>query len=134
MKQVSYSENEVKQYFTEPAVLKGMFGLVEKMFSIKIKEKEAAVWNDDVKFFVIEDKEGKEIAGFYMDLYARSGKRGGAWMNDQISRREVNGKIQKPIAYLVCNFAAPVGDNPSLLTLRDVETISTNSATDFIIC
>ena len=71
-----------------------MFGLVEKMFSIKIKEKKAPVWNDDVKFFVIEDKEGKEIAGFYMDLYARSGKRGGAWMNDQISRREVNGKIQ----------------------------------------
>lgn len=119
----SYSENEVKQYFTEPAVLKGMFGLVEKMFSIKIKEKKAPVWNDDVKFFAIEDKEGKKIAGFYMDLYARSGKRGGAWMNDQISRREVNGKIQKPIAYLVCNFAAPVGDNPSLLTLRDVETI-----------
>lgn len=119
----SYSENEVKQYFTEPAVLKGMFGLVEKMFSIKIKEKKAPVWNDDVKFFVIEDKEGKEIAGFYMDLYARNGKRGGAWMNDQISRREVDGKIQKPIAYLVCNFAAPVGDNPSLLTLRDVETI-----------
>lgn len=93
------------------------------MFSIKIKEKKAPVWNDDVKFFAIEDKEGKKIAGFYMDLYARSGKRGGAWMNDQISRREVNGKIQKPIAYLVCNFAAPVGDNPSLLTLRDVETI-----------
>ena len=119
----SYSENEVKQYFTEPTVLKGMFGLVEKMFSITIKEKKAPVWNKDVKFFVIEDKNGKEIAGFYADLYARNGKRGGAWMNDQISRREVNEKIQKPIAYLVCNFAAPVGDRPALLTLRDVETI-----------
>lgn len=119
----SYSENEVKQYFTEPTVLKGMFGLVEKMFSITIKEKKAPVWNKDVKFFVIEDKNGKEIAGFYADLYARNGKRGGAWMNDQISRREVNEKIQKPTAYLVCNFAAPVGDRPALLTLRDVETI-----------
>lgn len=119
----SYSENEVKQYFTEPTVLKGMFALVEKMFSITIKERQVPVWNKEVKFFLIEDKDGKEIAGFYADLYARNGKRGGAWMNDQVSRREVNGKIQKPIAYLVCNFAAPVGNNPALLTLRDVETI-----------
>lgn len=119
----SYSEQEVKKYFTEPAVLKGMFGLVEKMFSIRIKEKKVPVWHDGVRFYTIEDQKGKEIAGFYTDLYARSGKRGGAWMNDQRSRRLADGKIQTPIAYLVCNFSAPVGNSPSLLGLRDVETI-----------
>lgn len=119
----SYSEQEVKKYFTEPTVLKGMFHLVETMFSIRIKEKKAPVWHEGVRFYTIEDSSGKEIAGFYTDLYARNGKRGGAWMNDQRSRRLVDGKIQTPIAYLVCNFSAPVGNNPSLLGLRDVETI-----------
>lgn len=119
----AYSESEVKEYFTEPTVLKGMFGLVEKMFSVKIKEKKVPVWEEHVKYFVIEDKNGEEIAGFYTDLNARNGKRGGAWMNDQLTRRLADGKIQRPVAYLVCNFSAPVGDNPSLLTLNDVETI-----------
>lgn len=77
------------------------------MFSIKIKEKKAPVWNDDVKFFVIEDKEGKEIAGFYMDLYARNGKRGGAWMNDQISRREVDGKSKNRLLTLFATSPHP---------------------------
>lgn len=120
----SYSEQEVKQYFPEPTVLSGMFSLVEKMFSIKITQKDVPVWNPDVKYYAISDKNGTEIAGFYTDLYARSGKRGGAWMNDLRSRRLLdNATIQTPVAYLVCNFSAPVGAQPSLLTLNDVETI-----------
>lgn len=122
-KKYSYSEQEVKEYFTEPQVLQGMFGLVEKLFSIKITEEKAPVWNPDVKYFVVKDAEGKQIASFYADLYAREGKRGGAWMGDQTSRRLHDGKLQLPVAYLTCNFAAPVGDNPALLTHRDVETI-----------
>jgi len=122
-KKYSYSEQEVKEYFTEPQVLQGMFGLVEKLFSIKITEEKAPVWNPDVKYFVVKDAEGKQIAFFYADLYAREGKRGGAWMGDQTSRRLQGDKLQLPVAYLTCNFAAPVGDNPALLTHRDVETI-----------
>ncbi|GAB1826730.1 M3 family metallopeptidase [uncultured Turicimonas sp.] len=122
-KKYSYSDQEVKQYFTEPTVFKGLFGLVEKLFGIQVEETKAPVWAPEVKYFVIKDKAGKEIASFYADLYAREGKRGGAWMNDQRSRREVDGKIQTPIAYLVCNFSAPVGDKPALLTLNDVETL-----------
>ncbi len=122
-KKYSYSEQEVKEYFTEPQVLQGMFGLVEKLFSIKITEEKAPVWNPDVKYFVVKDTDGKQIASFYADLYAREGKRGGAWMGDQTSRRLQGNKLQLPVAYLTCNFAAPVGDNPALLTHRDVETI-----------
>lgn len=122
-KKYSYSDLEVKQYFTEPAVFKGLFALVEKLFNISIVEEKAPVWNPAVKYFVIKNSEGKEIASFYTDLYAREGKRGGAWMNDQRSRRLVDGSIQTPVAYLVCNFSAPVGDKPALLTLNDVETL-----------
>lgn len=119
----SYSDQEVKQYFTEPTVFKGLFGLVEKLFNIRVQEEKAPVWAPEVKYFVIRNSEDKEIASFYADLYAREGKRGGAWMNDQRSRRSLDGKVQTPIAYLVCNFSAPVGNKPALLTLNDVETL-----------
>ncbi len=122
-KKYSYSEQEVKQYFTEPTVFKGLFALVEKLFNIHVEEQKAPVWSPEVKYFVIKDQAGKEIASFYADLYARQGKRGGAWMNDQRARRVVDGRLQTPIAYLVCNFSAPVGDKPALLTLNDVETL-----------
>ncbi|MCD8339705.1 MAG: M3 family metallopeptidase [Burkholderiales bacterium] len=122
-KKYSYSSEEVKQYFTEPTVLQGLFGLVGKLFSITIKEEPAPVWNKDVKYFVMRDAEGKKIAAFYADLYAREGKRGGAWMDDQLSRRAINGHIQTPVAYLTCNFSAPTDGKPSLLTLNDVETM-----------
>lgn len=118
----AYSEEEVKKYFTEPQVFNGLFKLVEKLFSIQIEESRAPVWHKDVKFFSVR-KNGEEIAGFYTDLYARPGKRGGAWMNDQRSRRLTANGIQTPIAYLVCNFASPIGDKPALLTHRDVETL-----------
>ena len=120
----SYSDNEVKQYFTQPAVLAGLFHLAETLFSIHIEPDAAPVWNPDVKFFRITDKNGKLVAQFYMDLYARASKRGGAWMDNDLTRRRLpDGTIQTPTAYIVCNFARPAAGKPALMTHMDVTTI-----------
>ena len=119
----TYSDQEVKQYFTEPAVFKGLFGLVEHLFGITIEAAEAPVWHPDVKFFRIKNKEGEKVAEFYMDLYARANKRGGAWMDNDRVRNRLNGALETPIAYLVCNFSKPVGGKPALLTHDDVLTL-----------
>ncbi len=119
----AYSSEEVKKYFTEPTVISGLFSLVERLFGITIKEEQAPVWNKSVKYFVLYDSKQNQIADFYADLYAREGKRSGAWMNDQRSRRLVGKKLQLPTAYLCCNFSPPVGDKPALLTLDDVQTL-----------
>lgn len=102
----AFSEQEVKQYFPEPVVVAGLFQLVQKLFSVDISADQAAVWHPDVKFFRIQ-KEGKLIGQFYLDLYARNGKRGGAWMDDARARRRLGSEIQTPIAFLTCNFTAP---------------------------
>lgn len=119
----AYSDQEVKQYFTEPAVFSGLFGLVQKLFSIRIVPDTAPVWHPDVKFFRIENAQGEKVAQFYMDLYARANKRGGAWMDNDRVRRRVNGHLDTPTAYLVCNFSKPVGNKPALLTHDDVLTL-----------
>lgn len=119
----SYSDQEVKQYFTLPAVFKGLFGLVQTLFNIRIVKDSAPVWHPDVQFFCIENAKGEKIAQFYMDLYARPNKRGGAWMDNDRTRNRLYGELQTPIAYLVCNFAKPVGDKPALLTHDDVLTL-----------
>ena len=119
----AYSDQEVKQYFTEPAVFSGVFGLVQKLFSIRIVPDTAPVWHPDVKFFRIENAQGEKVAQFYMDLYARANKRGGAWMDNDRVRRRVNGHLDTPTAYLVCNFSKPVGNKPALLTHDDVLTL-----------
>lgn len=119
----AYSDQEVKQYFTEPAVFSGLFGLVQKLFSIRIVPDTAPVWHPDVKFFRIENAQGEKVAQFYMDLYARANKRGGAWMDNDRVRRRVNGHLKTPTAYLVCNFSKPVGNKPALLTHDDVLTL-----------
>lgn len=119
----AYSDQEVKQYFTEPAVFNGLFGLVQKLFNIRIVPDTAPVWHPDVKFFRIENASGEKLAQFYMDLYARPNKRGGAWMDNDRVRRRHNGRIETPIAYLVCNFSKPVGEKPALLTHDDVLTL-----------
>ena len=119
----AYSDQEVKQYFTEPAVFSGLFGLVQKLFSIRIVPDTALVWHPDVKFFRIENAQGEKVAQFYMDLYARANKRGGAWMDNDRVRRRVNGHLETPTAYLVCNFSKPVGNKPALLTHDDVLTL-----------
>jgi len=118
----AFSEQEVKQYFPEDAVLSGLFGLVESLFGLSIKPSTAPVWHDTVRFFDIDDK-GSLIGQFYLDLYARASKRGGAWMDDAVTRRRTVRGIQTPVAYLNCNFASPLGGKPALFTHDEVITL-----------
>jgi oligopeptidase A len=124
----SFSEQEVKQYFTAPKVLAGLFKIVETLFDVAIREDKAPVWNDSVKFYRIE-RASKLIGQFYLDPNARTGKRGGAWMDDVRARwlRPDTGVLQTPVAHLVCNFAdGAVIDGvarPALLTHDDVTTL-----------
>jgi oligopeptidase A len=119
----AFSEQEVKQYFQEPRVLAGLYRLIETLYGLTIRESQAPVWHERVKFFEIRDRSGELIGQFYLDLYARDSKRGGAWMDDAITRRRTRGGIQTPVAYLNCNFAPPVGGKPSLLTHDEVITL-----------
>jgi oligopeptidase A len=119
----AFSEQEVKQYFPEDAVLPGMFKLVETLYGLRIKAASAPVWHDDVSFFDIRDDREQLVGQFYLDLYARNSKRGGAWMDDVITRRRLASGIQTPVAYLNCNFSAPVGNKPALFTHDEVITL-----------
>ena len=128
----AFSEQEVKQYFTAPKVLAGLFKIVETLFEVSIRRDVAPVWNEGVEFYRIErerkqgDRISTELVGqFYLDPAARSGKRGGAWMDDVRARwlRPDDGKLQTPIAHLVCNFADGVDGKPPLLTHDDVTTL-----------
>jgi len=128
----SFSEQEVKQYFTAPKVLAGLFKIVETLFEVAIRRDVAPVWNTGVEFYRIErerrdgDRISTELVGqFYLDPAARNGKRGGAWMDDVRARwlRPDNGKLQTPVAHLVCNFAEGVDGKPPLLTHDDVITL-----------
>ena len=105
----SFSENELKQYFPLPKILDGLFGVIQTLFGVKIEAANLPTWHADVQSFAVKDLAGKLRAYFYLDPYARPGKRGGAWMDDARGRRVLpNGEIQIPVAYLVCNFAPPV--------------------------
>ena len=105
----SFSENELKQYFPLPKVLEGLFGVIQTLFGVKIQQADLPTWHADVQSFSVSNEDGQIVAYFYLDPYARPGKRGGAWMDDARGRRELaNGEIQIPVAYLVCNFAPPV--------------------------
>jgi len=119
----AFSEQEVKQYFTEPKVLGGLFKVIENLFNVRVKPDTAPVWHEDVRFFRIETPAGELVGQFYLDLYARETKRGGAWMDEARARRRTTGGIQKPIAYLNCNFARPVGDKSATFTHDDVITL-----------
>jgi oligopeptidase A len=122
----AFSENEVKQYFPEPAVTAGLFRLVQTLFSVQIRPDDAPVWHPDVKFFRIE-KDGSLIGQFYVDLYARNGKRDGAWMDDARGRRRTATGTQTPVAYLTCNFTEPAlvdgQPKPALFTHDEVITL-----------
>lgn len=120
----AFSEQEVKQYFTAPKVLAGLFRIVETLFEVAIRKDAAPVWKPGVEFFRIE-RNGQLVGQFYLDQPARTGKRGGAWMDDVRTRwlRPDNGKLQTPVAHLVCNFAEGVGGKPALLTHDDVTTL-----------
>ncbi|ALU88487.1 oligopeptidase A (OPDA) protein [Herbaspirillum rubrisubalbicans M1] len=122
----AFSEQEVKQYFPEPKVVGGLFQVAQQLFGVQIKPDTAPVWHKDVKFFRIE-RDGQLVGQFYLDLYARSGKRGGAWMDDARARRLTEQGVQTPIAYLICNFTEPaVVDGvtkPALFTHDEVITL-----------
>ncbi len=119
------SDEELRPYFPESKVVSGLFEVVNRLFGIRITEKTGVdVWHQDVKFFDVFDQEGELRGSFYLDLYARAKKRGGAWMDDCVGRRQLaNGDIQLPVAYLTCNFNAPVGDKPALFTHDEVVTL-----------
>ncbi len=120
----AFSENEVKQYFPEPKVLEGLFRVIETLFSVRVRPDSAPTWHPDVRFFRVESQAGTLLAQFYLDLYAREGKRGGAWMDDARTRcRRPNGELQTPIAYLVCNFTPPAAGKPALFTHDEVITL-----------
>ncbi len=119
----SFSDEEVRQYFPEPKVLQGLFRVIETLFAVRIRPDTAPVWHEDVRFFRIEDAAGGLVGQFYLDLYARDTKRGGAWMDDAITRRNTEAGIQTPVAYLNCNFSRPVGNKPALFTHDEVITL-----------
>lgn len=118
----SYSDQEVKQYFTEPTVFAGLFHLAETLYGIKIRQSTASTWHPDVKFFEVF-RDNQLVAAFYADLYAREGKRSGAWMDSDRTRCYVNGELQTPVAYLVCNFAPGIDGRPATMTHDDVTTL-----------
>ncbi|BBB59589.1 oligopeptidase A [Undibacterium sp. KW1] len=122
----AFSEQEVKEYFPEHKVVDGLFRVIQTLFAVDIKPDEATVWHKDVKFYRLE-KNGALIGQFYLDLYARNGKRGGAWMDDARGRRLTAQGVQTPVAYLTCNFSAPVTMNgvakPALFSHDEVITL-----------
>jgi len=119
----AFSDQTVKQYFTATKVVPGLFSIIEQLFDVRITEGSAPVWHDTVKFYEMR-RHGQLIAQFYLDLYARTGKRPGAWMDEVRSRwLRPTGEQQTPVALLTCNFAPPVGDKPALLTHDDVITL-----------
>ena len=119
----AFSDQEVKQYFPEEKVLAGLFKVVETIYGVFVKKSSAPTWHADAQFYDITRHDGSLIGQFYLDLYARNNKRGGAWMDEAITRRIVGGKLTTPVAYLTCNFSAPVGGKPALFTHDEVITM-----------
>ena len=122
-----FTDEDLRPYFALPDVLDGLFGLCHRLFGITVEhaDGEAPVWQKDVRFFRVKGEDGETIAGFYLDPYSRpADKRGGAWMGDCLGRRRnEDGSLQLPVAYLVCNGTPPTGDTPSLMSFREVETL-----------
>ncbi len=119
----AFSDEALRQYFPEDRVLAGLFRVVQSIYSVKIVEAKASNWHADVRFFEVRDSTNALIGEFYFDLYARENKRGGAWADSARDRRFRRGKLQTPIAYLTCNFPAPVGDKSALFSHDDVITL-----------
>mgnify|MGYP000336024708 FL=1 len=121
----SISEEELRPWFPADTVINGMFAVVGKLFGIQFRQRDDVdTWHEDVRFYELVDDDGSVRAAFYLDMYARTGKRGGAWMDDaRIRRRRADGSLQTPVAYLTCNFAPPAGGKPGLLTHDEVVTL-----------
>lgn len=116
------SQEELKAYFPVPKVLSGLFAIVEKVFAVQVVEKQAPIWHKDVQYFELHEN-GEVLGGFYFDLYARQGKRGGAWMSGFRSRGMIDGQLQKPVCFMVGNFNPPIADQPALLSHDEVVTL-----------
>jgi oligopeptidase A len=127
LKQAKYaiSDEELRPYFPENRVISGLFETVKRLFGLDIQQRDGVdVWHSDVKFYDIKDASGELRGSFYLDLYAREHKRGGAWMDDCVGRRITqSNQMQSPVAYLTCNFTQPVGDKPALFTHDEVITL-----------
>ena len=121
----SISDEQLRPYFPEQRVLGGLFEVVKRIYGITAKERQDVdTWHPEVRFFDLFDERGDLRGSFYLDLYAREHKRGGAWMDDCVgSLRKANGELQKPVAYLTCNFNRPIGDKPALFTHNEVTTL-----------
>ncbi|WP_394695477.1 M3 family metallopeptidase [Pseudoxanthomonas japonensis] len=119
----SFSALEVKQYFTEPAVLAGLFGVIGDLYGLRVEQDEAPTWHPDVRFYRLVDGDGALVGQFYLDLYAREGKRGGAWMDDCRNRRDTARGAQTPLVYLVCNFGKGMDGTPATFSHNDVTTL-----------
>ncbi|CAM4398636.1 M3 family metallopeptidase [Bordetella muralis] len=119
----AYSEDEIKQYFTEPRVLEGLFQVIESLFNVRLRETDVSRWHADVRGVRVESPEGALIGHLYLDLYARAGKQSGAWVDSERSRRRLGDHVQTPVVYLTCNFARPGDGKPALLTHDDVITL-----------
>jgi len=123
-KEYGISQEELKPYFPAPEVIHGLFQIVNRLYGIEITEiSDIDVWHKDVLFYEIKDNQGEVRGRFYLDLFARANKRGGAWMDECIGRMICDGKVQIPVAYLTCNLTPPVGDDPALLTHNEVTTL-----------
>jgi oligopeptidase A len=123
----AYSDEELRPYFSLPQVLEGLFATAKRLFEVQVQPADGAVsvWDPSVRYFRLVDASGSDVASFYLDPYSRpANKRGGAWMDVALSRRRrPDGSVRLPVAYLVCNMTNPVGDQPSLMTFREVETL-----------
>jgi len=122
-KRYSYSDHELKQYFTEPRVLTGLFKVIETLFSVSISQETAPVWHPDVKFYRIESLQGELVGQFYLDLYARDHKQGGAWQDDARSRRARRTQLATPVSFLTCNFSRPTGGKAATFKHDEVLTL-----------
>ena len=119
-----FSEEDLKPYFPLPSVIDGLFAIANRVFGVQFRERPGVdVWHPDARYFDVLDADGTVRAGFYIDLYARSGKRGGAWMDVCRERFSHDGQRHRPVAFLTCNFAPPAGERPALLTHDDVLTL-----------
>lgn len=123
LKKYAVSQEELRPYFPADKVIEGMFVVVNRLYGINIEQASADTWHPDVRFYHVM-RDGELIAKFYLDLFAREHKRGGAWMDDcRVRRRLLSGELQLPVAYLTCNFTSPSADLPSLLTHNEVTTL-----------
>ncbi|MBL8256207.1 MAG: M3 family metallopeptidase [Pseudoxanthomonas mexicana] len=119
----SFSAQDVKQYFTEPAVLTGLFGVIGDLYDLRVEQDAAPAWHPDVRFYRLVDGDGALVGQFYLDLYAREGKRGGAWMDDCRNRRDTARGTQTPLVHLVCNFGKGMDGKPATFSHSDVTTL-----------